>query len=243
MTPPRNVSIFQKPLAKFSKSLIWGLLISVLLLALFAKLSEDLFYNELGTFDRVVGEFIRGFATPSLTRLALIITNLGSAYIEIGLMLIVGAFLLFRLKHTWETVLLSISLSGAWLLNTILKALFHRARPDIVHLAEAGGYSFPSGHAMVAAAFYGVIGYLIWLNLKNHSKPSWYILVLTFALIIAIGISRIYLGVHFASDVIAGYSAGGVWAIACIVSLKEIRNYKGRNYKGKTSVLHETDIL
>ena len=234
MTPNKNDSVFQKQLTKFSKSLIWGLTISVLLLALFAKLSEDLLYNELGTFDRIVGEFIRAFATPSTTRLALIITNLGSAYIEIGLMLLVGAFLFFYLKHTWETILLSISLSGAWLLNTILKVLFHRARPDIVHLTEAGGYSFPSGHAMVAAAFYGVIGYLLWLNLKNRSKPAWYIVVLTFGLIIAIGMSRIYLGVHFASDVIAGYAAGGVWAIACIVSLKEIRNYKSR-----TSALNE----
>jgi undecaprenyl-diphosphatase len=228
MTPPKTVSIFPKQLAKFSKSLIWGLSISVLLLALFAKLSEDLLYNELGTFDRVVGELIRGFATPSLTRVAIIITYLGSAYIEIGLMFIVGAFLLFRLKQPWETVLLSISLSGAWLLNTILKELFQRARPDIVHLVKAGGYSFPSGHAMVAAAFYGAIGYLLWLNLRNRSKPSWFIVVCTFALIIAIGISRIYLGVHFASDVIAGYAAGGVWAIACIVGLKEIRNYKSK---------------
>lgn len=226
MTTQKTVSISQKQLAKLSKSLIWGFSISVLLLAIFAKLSEDLLYNELGTFDRVIGEFIRGFATPSLTRIAIIITNLGSAYIEIGLMLVVGAFLLFRLKHTWETVLLAISLSGAWLLNTILKELFHRARPDIVQLVKAGGYSFPSGHATVAAAFYAVIGYLLWLNLINRSKPSWYIVVFTFALIIAIGISRIYLGVHFASDVIAGYAAGGVWAIACIVGLKEIRNYK-----------------
>jgi len=238
MATPNNVSVFKKQLAKFSQSLIWGLSISVLLLALFAKLSEDLFYHELGTFDRIIGEFIRGFASPSLTSVALIITNLGSAYIEVGLMFIVGAFLLFRLKHTWETALLSISLSGAWLLNTILKVLFHRARPDIVHLADAGGYSFPSGHAMVAAAFYGVIGYLLWLNLKNRSKPACYIVVFTFSLIISIGISRIYLGVHFASDVIAGYAAGGVWAIACIVSLKEIRNYKSR-----TSVLDEKDIL
>jgi len=228
MTTSKPSSVFQNPLAKFSKSLLWGLLISVSLLALFAKLSEDLLYNELGMLDRIVGELIRGFATPSLTRVALVITNLGSAYIEIGLTVLVGAFLWFRLKHAWETLLLTISLSGAWLLNTILKGLFHRARPDIVHLANAGGYSFPSGHAMVAAAFYGVVGYLIWLNLRNRSKHSWYVPVFTLALILSIGISRIYLGVHFASDVIAGYAAGGVWAIACISGLNKIRNYKSK---------------
>ena len=229
MIAQKTVYVFQKRFAKSSKALIWGLFISVVLLAIFAKLSEDLLYHELGTFDRVVGEFIRGFATPSLTKAAIIITNLGSAYIEIGLMFVVGAFLLFRLKHTWETVLLAISFSGAWVLNTILKELFHRARPDIVHLVKAGGYSFPSGHAMVAASFYGVIGYILWLNRRNRSKPSWYIVVITLAFIIGIGISRIYLGVHFASDVIAGYAAGGVWAIACIVGLKEIRDYKSNH--------------
>lgn len=226
MAAQKTASYSLKKLAKFSKSLIWGLSISVLLLAIFAKLSDDLLYHELDSFDRVIGELIRGFDTPYLTRVAIIITHLGSAYIETGLLFIVGALLWFRLKHTWETVLLAISLGGAWLLNTILKELFQRARPDIVHLVKAGGYSFPSGHAMVATAFYGVIGYLLWLHLRNRSKPSWYIIVLTFALIIMIGISRIYLGVHFASDVIAGYAAGGVWAIACIIGLKEIRKYK-----------------
>jgi undecaprenyl-diphosphatase len=229
MTTRKTSSNPPKQLTKFSKFLIWGLSISVLLLAIFAKLSGDLLYNELATFDRVVGEFIRGFATPSLTRVAIILTNLGSAYVEIGLTVVVGAFLLFRYKHTWETVLLVISLSGAWLLNTILKVLFHRARPDIVHLVKAGGYSFPSGHAMVATAFYGVIGYLLWLNLRSRSKPSWYIVVCTFVLIISIGISRIYLGVHYPSDVIAGYVVGGVWAIACIMGLKEIRHYKSNS--------------
>lgn len=228
-TQKTSVTTSPKRLARFSKPLVWGLLISFLLLAIFVKLSEDLLYNELGTFDKVVGESIRGFTSPSLTRIAIIFTNLGSAYIYVGLMFVVGAFLLFRFKHIWETVLLAISLSGALLLNTFLKVLFQRARPDIVHLVKAGGYSYPSGHAMVAAAFYGVIGYLLWLNLRNRSKPTWYIVVFTFALILAIGISRIYLGVHFASDVIAGYAAGGVWAIACIVGLKEIRNYKSNN--------------
>jgi undecaprenyl-diphosphatase len=217
------------PPTRFSKTLIYGFLISSLLLAIFAKLSEDLLYNELQIFDGVVGEFIREFTTPGLTRVAIIITNLGSAYIEISLMFVVGTFLLLRFKHTWETILLAISLCGAWLLNTILKELFHRSRPDIIHLVETGGYSYPSGHSMVATAFYGFIGYLLWLNLKNKLKPSWYVVFLTIVLILAIGISRIYLGVHFASDVIAGYAAGGVWAIACIIGLKEIRYYKSKN--------------
>lgn len=82
---------------------------------------------------------------------------------------------------------------------------------------------------MVSVAFYGVIGYLLWLNLRSHSKTSWCIVLITFVLILGIGMSRIYLGVHFASDVIAGYAAGGVWAIACIIGLKQVRHYTGHN--------------
>lgn len=96
MKTQETTSIPPKQLGKFSKSLIWGLSISILLLAIFAKLSEDLLYNELGTFDRVVGELIRGFATPELTTIAIVLTNLGSAYSELGLMLVTGAILLFR---------------------------------------------------------------------------------------------------------------------------------------------------
>lgn len=114
--------------------------------------------------------------------------------------------------------MLAVSLAGGWLLNTVLKEVFHRTRPDIEHLVAAGGYSFPSGHAMIATAFYGMLGYLIWLNLKRRDKPAWYVMVLTFILVVAIGTSRIYLGVHFPSDVIAGFAAGGVWLVACVLA-------------------------
>ena len=228
MTTPKTITVFQRGLAKLSKPLMWGMAISVSLVGIFAKISEDLIYNELGMFDKIVGEFIRGFTTPWLTRVEIVITNLGSAYIEISLLVIVGAFLWFRLRHTWETVFLAISLTGAWLLNTLLKELFQRERPNIMFLVHADGHSFPSGHTMVATAFYGVLGYIVWLNLRNHGKPSWYCVAVTFILISAIGMSRIYLGVHYASDVIAGYTAGGIWTIACIIGLKEIRNHTGK---------------
>ena len=81
-TQKTSESTTPKRLAKFSKPLIWGLSLSVLLLAIFAKLSGDLLYHVLVMFDRVTGELIRGFATPNLTRVAIIITNLGSAYVE-----------------------------------------------------------------------------------------------------------------------------------------------------------------
>ncbi|WP_052947880.1 phosphatase PAP2 family protein [Aneurinibacillus tyrosinisolvens] len=80
---------------------------------------------------------------------------------------------------------------------------------------------------MISASFYGMLGYLLWLNLRERSKPSWYIIVVTLLLILAIGMSRIYLGVHFPSDVVAGFAAGGAWVAACIIALHAIRYYKG----------------
>jgi undecaprenyl-diphosphatase len=218
--------IFRSPLTKMGKQFIWGIMVCMTLLGIFAKLAEDVLHNKLKTFDTIVGNFVYSFTEPGLTKAAIFITTLGSAYVEIPLLLAAGGWLLFRYKHTWETVILAISLAGGGLLNTILKDFFRRSRPDIRHLVEAGGYSFPSGHAMVAASFYGMLGYLVWLNLRKQSKRSWYVIVITVALIFMIGLSRIYLGVHFPSDVIAGFAAGGAWLVTCIIGLHTIHYYK-----------------
>lgn len=200
-------------------NLTWGIIAGSLLLALFAKLARDLSGQELGEFDALVGGFIRSPACDGLDCLAVLVTNIGSATFEIGLFLITGGYLLYNLKQVWETSMLAVSLAGGWLLNVVLKEAFHRTRPDIQHLVSAGGYSFPSGHAMIATAFYGMLGYLIWINLRRNNKPSWYVMVLTFVLVVAIGTSRVYLGVHFPSDVIAGFAVGGVWLLACVLAL------------------------
>ncbi len=207
------------PIIKFGSYITWAFITGSLLLFLFADLAKDLLDNELLSFDIIIGDYIRGFTSVKLTKLAIILTQLGSAFIEFGLMLVIGGFWLFRLKHVRQTAILTICLTGGWLLNLVLKTAFRRARPDIQHLIEVGGYSFPSGHAMVSTAFYGMLGYLLWLNLREQSKPGWYVPVITVLLIIAIGISRIYLGVHFPSDVLAGFAAGGLWLIGCIVGL------------------------
>jgi undecaprenyl-diphosphatase len=205
-----------------------GIIAGTLLLALFAKLAEDLLSQELGVFDTLVGSYIRSHASEGLTQLAVIITNMGSAAFEIGLLLVIGAYLYFRLKQVWEPLMLAVCLAGAWMLNNVLKALFHRTRPDVLHLVTAGGFSFPSGHAMIATAFYGMLGYIIWINLRQRAKPSWYVMVLTFCLVVAIGVSRVYLGVHYPSDVIAGFAAGGVWLLACVLALGVARRSNGR---------------
>lgn len=115
------------------------------------------------------------------------------------------------------------ALGGSYTLNLIIKNLIQRARPSWEHWVVESGYSFPSGHSMASIAFYGMLGYLLWLHRKERGRPAAYILVLTGLLILAIGLSRIYLGVHYATDVIAGFCAGGVWLTTCIYALQWIR--------------------
>ncbi|WP_366922938.1 phosphatase PAP2 family protein [Metallumcola ferriviriculae] len=219
---------WKTPLGRLVIQLIIGLLAGIFLIKVFAEMAQGVLMNSLMNFDNVWGDFIRSFSDTRVTRSIIFVTDLGSATIEIPLFLMAAAYLAFRIKHTWETVILAVALAGGWLLNEALKAAFHRSRPGIKHLVEAGGYSFPSGHAMVSAAFYGMLGYIIWLNLKERTTYAWVILLLTAVLITAIGISRIYLGVHFPSDVIAGFAAGGAWLAACITALNGIRYYKGK---------------
>lgn len=212
-------SIHRSPLDKLGSHLIWVIAAGSLSFLLFIKMVEDLLYQELGVFDTVVGDFIRSFTSEGMTNVAVMVTQAGSAFVAISLMLSVGGYLLFHLKHTWETVVLFSSLAGGWLLNTMLKLAFHRTRPDIQPLIEVGGYSFPSGHAMISTAFYGMLVYLLWLNLRQRSKPTWPVMVLGLCLVFLIGASRVYLGVHFPSDVLAGFAAGSLWLTACILGL------------------------
>ncbi len=223
-------SVLRSPLSKFSLHIIWGLAAGAILLTLFGKLTSKLLKDELILFDTSITSFIQSFASVKLTSFFIGVTQIGSAYFEIALLLILGWYLLFRLKHFWETVILVISLAGGSCLNYLLKSVFCRVRPDINHLVEVSGYSFPSGHAMVSTTFYGMIGYLVWLNFREQGKSSWYVPVLSVFLILAVGLSRIYLGVHYPSDVLAGYAAGGVWLVACIIALQSIRFYKEEKY-------------
>ncbi len=206
---------------KISTHLVLGWVLTLLLLLVFFSLSEGVINNELSHFDQTVGAFIREFTNSQLTLLVTWVTRLGAGKIETVLALFTSGIFLFVLKEKWKALFLWIALGGGWLLNIGLKFFFHRERPSIQHLVEVGGYSFPSGHAMVSTIFYGMIGYLIWTEIRRRSKTSWYVPLLSLLIILAIGLSRVYLAVHYPSDVIAGFCAGGVWLIVCIWGIRK----------------------
>ncbi|WP_338000932.1 phosphatase PAP2 family protein [Neobacillus terrae] len=141
---------------------------------------------------------------------------------------IVLLFTLYKvLQHRLELILFIAALAGSAILNVVLKQVFHRVRPNLHRLIDITGYSFPSGHAMNAFTVYGMIAFLLWRHIPHRFGRIVLILISIF-FILSIGISRIYLGVHYPSDIIAGYFASGFWlAIAIWV----FQLYKEKQYK------------
>lgn len=167
----------------------------------FLALAEDVFNKEIMIGD-IVGYkvisilLISDFATP----IAKFITNLGGAIFLIVLTVLL--FILIKNKKIGASILGNLVIVTA--LNQLLKFILHRPRPTEYRIIEAIGYSFPSGHSMVSMAFYGYLMYLTYKYIKNKYL-KWTIIIVLSILICLIGISRIYLGVHYTSDVLGGF--------------------------------------
>jgi undecaprenyl-diphosphatase len=171
--------------------------------------------NDIVHFDKVIIAFIQSLETPFLTVTMKFFSFIGSGSSINILALISVIVLYFFLHHRSELLLFIIVLIGSHYLFRLLKEIFHRARPDLHRLIEIDGYSFPSGHATNAITVYGILSFLLWRHVPTRWGRSLLVIFSTI-MILTIGFSRIYLGVHYPSDVIAGYFAGGFWLIISI---------------------------
>lgn len=183
---------------------------------IFLEIAEDLAAKDLQEFDYVVSNFIIAQRTDSLTKIFMIITKLGDYYSYFILTTIISLILILRHKN-WKFVLqIAIVNILAFVINFLLKGYYQRERPAQEHLVEATYLSFPSGHAMSGAAFYS---FIIYLSVRYFKTFRWKFLTtfICIVLILSIGISRIYLGVHYPSDVLAGFIAGLFWVAFCII--------------------------
>ena len=184
-------------------------IIAFLCLIIVLMMLEDIFENEQVTLDMVVYRLvILNLRSESLTVIMKVITNLSSAYVLIAIA--IGTLLFIKNKKVGVCV--TSNLVIATLLNQLLKYIIQRPRPEGYRLIAESGYSFPSGHSMVSMAFYGFIIYLIWKMVKNKRIKYVACGILGF-LIPMIGFSRIYLGVHYASDVIGGFAISIVYLL------------------------------
>ena len=138
--------------------------------------------------------------------------------------LILVTYFLFIKKHRWYSIKVPVVALSSLLLMFCLKFIFHRDRPLTPLLEAAKGYSFPSGHALMSITFYGLLIFLVWQNEKMHWL-KWMLTILLVLLIIFIGISRVYLRVHYASDVLAGFCVGLMWLLLSLWVLRKIETY------------------
>ena len=158
---------------------------------------------------------------------ALDITALGSASV-LGLVVaaIVGFMILQGLRRT--ALLVFVASAGGWLLNSLLKELFQRPRPEVVpHLSEVMSLSFPSGHAMTSAAVYLTLGALRDARSRPAGRRRMYCMGFAMFLAGIVGVTRVYLGVHYPTDVLAGWLVGLSWALLCWLVERAIERRRG----------------
>jgi len=175
--------------------------------------------STLHALDSLVAHFFLNLRTPLLTQAFELITILGAPIVTAIITIIVAA-IIYKKHRAYFIPLLATSI-GAGITIYTTKIFFHRLRPLDALITEKS-FSFPSGHALISIAFYGLLTYIIQLNLKNKSQKIATVSIGTI-LILLIGISRLYLGVHFFSDVIGGYLIGSIWFAMGIAAIRNNR--------------------
>ena len=210
----------------FIGSLLLAGAVAILSLSFFINIAEDLYGTGSKALDQKAFDILHSLRTPTLNLFFTIITHLGSAPAYLILIPIIGLVLYYR-GFRWSTsVQSSIVLLSSFVLNIALRHFVARPRPiNALRLVEASSYSFPSGHAMSAMALYGFLIYLCYKYLSFGIFRAVTVFVLSI-LIVMIGISRIYLGVHYASDVLAGFVVGLFWLMTCIIIIRSVEFYR-----------------
>ncbi|MFJ7724793.1 phosphatase PAP2 family protein [Neobacillus sp. NPDC097160] len=209
--------------------LIIGFIFSLVCVVGFCVLSLLISDHKIINFDSNVIAAIQGLETPWLTKVMKFFTFVGSTPVVIILSILLIIFLYKVLHHRLELILFVSAIIGSAVINQVLKQVFHRVRPNFHRLIDISGFSFPSGHAMNAFTVYVIISFLLW----RHIPSKWgrgLLICLSAVMILAIGISRIYLGVHYPSDIIGGYLASGFWLA---VAIWFFQYYKEKRYNKK----------
>ena len=166
--------------------------------------------------------FIEKLRNDKLTTFMKLATKLSNPEVMIIIAIISILFCIKLIKNKKLSLGIILNLAGITIINQILKFIFRRERPSGYRLIEMSGYSFPSGHAMASLAFYGLLIYITKRLVKNKYLKI-LLITLNIAIIILIGVSRIYLGVHYLSDVLTGYS---ISIIYLLITTKLLNKYK-----------------
>lgn len=219
--------------------LVVGLVLALGAMLLFAGLAQLMAAGVTQRVDNAVLLWLNAHATRTLDVLALEITALGAGA-TVWMVVAVGSTFLWVTRHHYSAALLWVAMVGAGVINAALKNTFDRPRPQLFEWRTdyVGLSSFPSGHAMTSMVVYATLAYLV-VRLEPSRRLRRLTLGVAAAVVLLIGLTRLYLGVHYPSDVLAGYVAGLAWATVCALGIEAVRYFRSRKPE---VVLQEEDL-
>lgn len=191
-------------------------LVFVIGINLFVELTDEVQGKNIEHFDQSVTDYVTSFRTPGLNSFFQFVTDLGDFYAYLIATTIAGLFFFYKIKNKKFILQLIGVVILSFLVNLALKEFFDRARPSLEHMVVVKTLSYPSGHAMSAMSYYGFLIYLTF-HIKMNNWLRGFLTLLLSVLIFFIGLSRVYLGVHFPSDVVGGFIGGLIWVAFCVV--------------------------
>jgi undecaprenyl-diphosphatase len=199
--------------------------------SLFAKLADEVREQEAIRADSFFLRWLHSFASPALDRVALLVTDTGSVFFVCAVAVTLCAVLFYR-KRRRDGLMLLVTVCGAGIIDLLLKLTFHRQRPALWSpIRLETDYSFPSGHAMLSSSLAFSVVLLLW-----PTRWRWLAVTVAAVYVILIGLSRLYLGVHFPSDVIAGWCASALWVGIAKAALLRVSRSRRRFRTGAVSV-------
>jgi undecaprenyl-diphosphatase len=215
------------PTGRFGLHLVLGALVLICAGWLFGGIAEDVVNGDpLTVVDAHIATWFHAHAVPTVTLSMLLITNLHGTWGITILALVVSLFLI--LKRAWHWLLaLVLVVPGGMLLNLLLKHAFARARPMFADpMLTLTTYSFPSGHVAAATLFYGLLAAYMVTKIEAW---RWRVLItlLAFLIVGLVGLSRVYLGVHYLSDVLAALAEGIAWLAICLTAMHSLKLHSG----------------
>jgi membrane-associated phospholipid phosphatase len=185
----------------------------LLILSVLAWLCTEVWEQEAFSLDRSLLLWIHQFANPQLDSVMLFVTALGDPGMVITVFISTIVWLGMKRRYA-DGIRFSIACGGGLLINQVMKLFFAKPRPELwARLISEHSFSFPSGHAVGSMVVYGFIAYILAKDVPVYRR---YIYAIASILIIAIGSSRLYLGVHYPTDIIAGYGVGILWLTTCL---------------------------
>jgi undecaprenyl-diphosphatase len=213
--------------AAFWLTLLIGLGITLALLAGIAAIVDVVKEGQTQTVDEAVIRWVASNRDSTVSAVAIAVTHLGDFWPTVVVLSSGFWFMIGRRKWV-SAIAIVAAVLGGFLLNIFMKDLFQRPRPlEQYNLVEPIGFSFPSGHAMISASQYIVLAYVL---VRGTNPPLWRRLVQTIVAILVplVALSRVYLGVHYPTDVLAGFLSGLLWALVIMFALELARHWRGR---------------